>query len=74
MSPSPSPTQITPRRYYAVCGYVVGVTAKGEAQHIEALVQKHLGRERNRMAVNARLMDPEILADARVRHLDDANR
>jgi hypothetical protein len=25
------------------------------------------------MAVNARLMDPEILADARVRHLDGAD-
>jgi hypothetical protein len=30
-------------------------------------------RERNRMGVNARLMDPEILAGARVRHLDGTN-
>ena len=30
-------------------------------------------RERNRMGVNARLMDPEIVAGARVRHLDGAN-
>jgi hypothetical protein len=25
------------------------------------------------MAVNARLMDPDILADARIRHLDGAD-
>jgi hypothetical protein len=30
-------------------------------------------RGHNRMAVNARLMDPEVLAQARVRHLDGAN-
>jgi hypothetical protein len=30
-------------------------------------------REHNRMAVNARLMDPEILAGASVRHIDGAN-
>jgi hypothetical protein len=30
-------------------------------------------RGHNRMAVNARLMDPEILAGARVRHIDGAN-
>ena len=30
-------------------------------------------REGNRMGVNACLMDPEILAGARVRHLDGAN-
>ena len=30
-------------------------------------------RARNRMAVNARLMAPEILASARIRHLDGAN-
>ena len=30
-------------------------------------------RGRNRMGVNARLMDPEILAGARVRHLDGAD-
>jgi hypothetical protein len=30
-------------------------------------------RERNRMGVNARLMEPEILAGAWVRHLDGAN-
>ena len=30
-------------------------------------------RGRNRMAVNARLMEPDILADARVRHLDGAD-
>ena len=29
-------------------------------------------RERNRMGVNARLMAPEVLAAARVRHLDGA--
>jgi len=28
---------------------------------------------RNRMAVNARLMDPETLASARIRHLDGAD-
>jgi hypothetical protein len=30
-------------------------------------------RERDRMGVNARLMAPEVLAGARVRHLDGAN-
>jgi hypothetical protein len=30
-------------------------------------------RERNRMGVNARLMDPDILAGARVRNLDGAD-
>ena len=30
-------------------------------------------RERNRMGVNARLMPPEILAGARVRHRDGAD-
>jgi len=30
-------------------------------------------REHNRMAVNARLMDPEILAGASVRYIDGAN-
>ena len=29
--------------------------------------------ERNRMGVNAHLMEPEVLAGARVRHLDGAN-
>jgi hypothetical protein len=32
-----------------------------------------VNRERNRMGVNARLMEPEILAGARVRHLDGAD-
>ena len=32
-----------------------------------------LKRGRDRMGVNARLMDPEALAGARVRHLDGAN-
>jgi hypothetical protein len=32
-----------------------------------------VNRDRNRMGVNARLMEPEILAGARVRHLDGAN-
>jgi hypothetical protein len=31
-----------------------------------------VNRDRNRMGVNARLMEPEILADARLRHLDGA--
>jgi hypothetical protein len=30
-------------------------------------------REHDRMAVNARLMDPEVLSGARVRHLDGAD-
>jgi hypothetical protein len=30
-------------------------------------------RERDRMGVNARLMEPQILASARVRHLDGAD-
>ena len=31
------------------------------------------GSQRDRMGVNARLMDPEVLAAARVRHLDGAD-
>jgi hypothetical protein len=32
-----------------------------------------MDREHNRMGVNARLMDPEILAGAQVSHIDGAN-
>jgi hypothetical protein len=32
-----------------------------------------MGKTRDRMGVNARLMEPEVLARARVRHLDGAN-
>jgi hypothetical protein len=32
-----------------------------------------VNRQRNRMGVNARLMEPEVPAGARVRHLDGAN-
>jgi hypothetical protein len=32
-----------PSRYYAVRGQVVGITADGGAEHIEALAQRYLG-------------------------------
>jgi PPOX class probable F420-dependent enzyme len=32
-----------PSRYYAVRGRVVGVTAEGGAEHIEALAQRYIG-------------------------------